>query len=148
MMAARNPEQNNSKPSKKHILVMDDDVMLQGVVGLMLERLGYGVDYAFDGREAIDKYKSALQTETPFVAVIMDLIVPLGMGGREAMQMLLELDPQIKVIVSSGYVHNSVLEDYQHYGFKDVLIKPYRFPILKRCLMVFFEMGTPSDMLN
>lgn len=129
-----NREQDTVEHSKKRILIMDDDKIMLDMVGLMLERLGHCADYAFDGQEAIDKYRNALQSKTPYAAVILDLIVPIGMGGRETMQMLLELDPQIKAIISSGYVHNSVVEDYQHYGFKDVLIKPYRASNLKKVL--------------
>lgn len=113
---------------------MDDDEILLHMIGVMLESLEYKADFALNGQEAIEKYRDAMHSGAPFEAVIMDLIIPVGMGGKEAVQHLLHLDPQAKVIVSSGYVHNSVIEDFPHYGFKDVLIKPYRISDLKKVL--------------
>jgi CheY-like chemotaxis protein len=127
-------EHQEIKPCNGKILVMDDDEMLLNMVGIMLEKLGYKADCAFDGQEAIDKYSNALRSEEPFDAVILDLVVPIGMGGREAMQALLEIDPQATGIVSSGYIHNSIIEDYENFGFKDVLIKPYRASDLEKVL--------------
>ena len=124
------------KASSDHrrILIMDDDEILLNMIGVMLEHLEYKADFALNGQEAIEKYRDALHAGEPFEAVIMDLIIPVGMGGKEAVQHLLQLDPQAKVIVSSGYVHNSVIKDYSQYGFKDVLIKPYRISDLKKVL--------------
>lgn len=130
--------QDNTSPKAssyhRRILIMDDDEILLNMIGVMLERLEYKADFALNGQEAIEKYQDALHAGAPFEAVIMDLIIPVGMGGKEAVQHLLQLDPQAKVIVSSGYVHNSVIEDFSHYGFKDVLIKPYRISDLKKVL--------------
>ena len=113
---------------------MDDDLILLDMVGIMLEHLGYKAVFALDGQEALEIYSKAMQSESPFDAVILDLAIPMGMGGRETMQKLLELDPQAKVIVSSGYIHNSAMDDYENYGFKDVLSKPYRISKLEEVL--------------
>jgi CheY-like chemotaxis protein len=68
----------------------------------------------------------------PFDAVIMDLTVPGGMGGREAMERLLEIDPTVTAIVSSGYSNDPVMANYREYGFQAVLTKPYQLHDLEQ----------------
>ena len=127
-------EENSVHSGDGKILVMDDDEILLEVIGAMLERLGYHAEFACNGEQALEKYIHAWQSGHPFDAVIMDLIIPIGMGGREAMEVLRAIDPQARVIVSSGYSNNSVLADYASYGFCDVIVKPYRFSELSKKL--------------
>jgi PAS domain S-box-containing protein len=122
------------KSGRGKILVMDDDNLLLNVLGTMLETLGYKAEFALEGQQAIDKYAEAQQSGAPFDAVVMDLVIPGGMGGREAMERLLAIDPQAKVIVSSGYSNNSVMSDYKNYGFSGVIKKPYRATELSRLI--------------
>ena len=107
------------------ILVMDDEASLRKTVGRMLEKLGYESEFAKDGAEAIRMYREAKEAEKPHDAVILDLTVPGGMGGKEAIKKLLEIDPEVKAIVSSGYSDDPVLSNFQEYGFKGVMPKPF-----------------------
>jgi PAS domain S-box-containing protein len=107
------------------ILVMDDEEQVRTVVGEMLQLMGYKVVLAEEGKAAVELYRSAMNAGKPFDAVIMDLTVPGGMGGREAMKELLAIDPDAKAIVSSGYSTDPVMARPEEYGFKGVVAKPF-----------------------
>ncbi len=107
------------------VLVMDDEQLVRSVAGEMLTMLGYEVGFAKDGKEAIEAYQQAEKEKRPFDVVIMDLTIPAGMGGREAVKKLHEISPEAKVIVSSGYSTDPIMGEYKKYGFRDVLVKPY-----------------------
>ncbi len=108
------------------ILVMDDEEMIREALGELLKELGYDVAFARDGVEAIALYREALCQGLVFDAVIMDLTIPGGMGGKEAIQELLAVDPTVTAIVSSGYSSDPVMARYEDYGFSAVLAKPLR----------------------
>ena len=116
------------------ILVMDDEEAIRSVTEKILVELGYKVQCASDGVEAIALYRDAMQSGQPFDAVIMDLTIPGGMGGREAMQQLSILDPQVTAVVSSGYSNDPVMSDFKKYGFRGVATKPYRIEQLSLLL--------------
>ncbi|MPY86710.1 MAG: PAS domain S-box protein [Luteitalea sp.] len=107
------------------ILVMDDERMISDVTGAMLRALGYESEAVSDGRQALERYRAAQQASQPFSAVIMDLTIPGGMGGVEAVGHLRELDPQARVLVVSGYADSGVLADYAQHGFDALLPKPF-----------------------
>jgi PAS domain S-box-containing protein len=108
------------------ILVMDDEPLVLEVAGRMLNHLGYEVEEAPDGAAALEKYRRAQTEGRPFDAVILDLTVPGGMGGKETMENLQVLDPRTKAIVSSGYADDLIMTQFPDYGFQGVIKKPYR----------------------
>ncbi|MCX5888396.1 MAG: CHASE domain-containing protein [Deltaproteobacteria bacterium] len=116
------------------VLIMDDEEMVREVLGRMLSRLGYEVDFASDGSQAIEKFVRAQAEGRPFTAVILDLTVPGGMGGKNAIKELLKIDPQVKAIVSSGYSEDPIMADFKKYGFSEVIAKPYRVAELSKLL--------------
>jgi len=110
---------------RNRILFMDDEEMLRSVVSRMLEIMGYDVVAAADGEEAVRLYIEAAESGSRFNAVILDLSVQRGMGGREAAEKLIEYDPEVIALVSSGFVGDPVLQNYQEFGFRGVIPKPY-----------------------
>lgn len=116
------------------ILVMDDEEIVREVAGEMLSHIGFEVDFALHGEEALEKYSEARKNGKPFDAVIMDLTVPGGMGGGEAIKKLLEIDPEAVAIVSSGYANNPIMAKYQEYGFKAMVSKPFHFDEMQNVL--------------
>jgi PAS domain S-box-containing protein len=116
------------------ILVMDDEEMIRDLASEMLSTLGYDTVVVQDGCEAVEMYREALSSGEPFIAVILDLTVPGGMGGREAAEKLQELDPGVRAIVSSGYSTDPVLSNYREYGFCSVAVKPYKIDDMGRIL--------------
>ncbi len=116
------------------ILVMDDEAAVREVAGEMLQALGYTVSVVTDGGTALASWEAARAAGRPFDAVIMDLSIPGGMGGREAVRHLLERDPDAVAIVSSGYSNDPVMANHRDHGFRGVIRKPYFLSELGRTL--------------
>jgi PAS domain S-box-containing protein len=116
------------------ILVMDDQEYIRSGTRHLLNRMGYNVEVTCDGDETISLYRKALTDKAKFDLIIMDLTIPGGMGGREAIAKLLEIDPSVKAVVSSGYSNDPVIAHFKNYGFCGVLIKPYTYNDVKNVL--------------
>ena len=112
-------------PSQGRVLLMDDEISILEIMSELISYLGYDVVSARDGQETLQLYSKAMAEGTGFDVVIMDLSIPGGMGGKEAVAKLLQLDPDARTIVSSGYSNDPVMAEYQKYGFVGVLQKPY-----------------------
>ncbi len=107
------------------VLIMDDDESVCAATRQILEFFGYTVLIVNDGEEAIDCYRKRQEQGRPIDAVIMDLTIPGGMGGEEAVRGVLALDEDAVVIVASGYADNTVMANYRDYGFRGALVKPF-----------------------
>jgi len=116
------------------ILLMDDDRMLREMAKEMLEMLGYEPEFAIDGAEAVEMYRKAMESGKPYDAVILDLSIPGSMGGKEAVKILIEMDPEVKAVVFSGYSDDPVMSNFREYGFKGMMTKPFEFKTLSRVL--------------
>ncbi len=109
----------------RKVLVMEDEESVREIAQEILTHLGCKVILTKDGEEAVETYRQLMATGQAADFVILDLTVPGGMGGKEAIQRLLEIDPQVKAIVASGYSNDSVMANYNDYCFKGVISKPF-----------------------
>jgi PAS domain S-box-containing protein len=107
------------------VLVVDDEEAIRTLVNFTLTRLGYDVMQAETALEGVNLYRIQLEKGERFDAVILDLTLPGGMGGKEALKKLIEIDPTVNAIVSSGYATDATMSRYQDFGFRGVIAKPY-----------------------
>ena len=135
---AEKPAEAKARLSKGQgkILVMDDEELIRNVSTAMLQQLGYEAHAANDGEEAITRYLQAKKDGQPFDLVIMDLTVPGGMGGKEAIGHLRQLDPLVKAVVSSGYANDPIMANFSEYGFCGVAPKPFSLQELSELLQM------------
>jgi signal transduction histidine kinase/ActR/RegA family two-component response regulator len=115
----------SEKAGGGRVLVMDDEDFIRDITSEILHYLGYDVESCVDGREAVERFRQARESTAPFSAVILDLTIPGGMGGKETACQILEIDPDAVLIVSSGYSNDPVIANYRHYGFSGVIRKPF-----------------------
>lgn len=116
------------------ILVMDDEEVIRKLLIKLLCIIGYEVETVADGKQAVEAYQNAMNKQNPFNAVIMDITIPGGMGGEEAVKHILAMDPNAKCIVSSGYANDPIMANYLNYGFKGIAPKPYTIEEIKDVL--------------
>ena len=141
---AAKPVSEKSEVGRGKILMMDDERMIRKLVGQMLSPYGYDVALAQDGTEAVELYRSAMESGKPFDAVILDLTVKSGMGGKYAVQKLLEINPHVKAMILSAYFKDPVMTDCKKYGFAAALRKPFTKKDLKDTLSEVL-MGKSAD---
>jgi signal transduction histidine kinase/ActR/RegA family two-component response regulator len=123
-----------SRSRRGRVLVMDDEEIVRAVISRLLLQCGYDSELAREGSEMLRIYREAKESGKTFDAVILDLIIQEGMGGQEALKHLLAFDPDVKVIVSSGYSHNPVMTNFREYGLAGFLPKPYKLEELERVM--------------
>ncbi len=116
------------------VLVMDDDDEVRDALCNILRKLGFEIDHAKDGAQTIQKYEKALNNGTIYDLVILDLTVSGGMGGKETILRLKEIDPNINALICSGYSNDPVMSEFENFGFKGVIKKPYTIDDLKATL--------------
>ncbi|MDD2367614.1 MAG: LytS/YhcK type 5TM receptor domain-containing protein [Desulfuromonadaceae bacterium] len=121
------------------ILVMDDEEMIRDMTSGMLEFMEYKPVVCENGDEAVKEFTAARDSGNPFSAVIMDLTIPGGMGGREAAARILSIDPKACLIVSSGYSNDTIMSDYGAYGFSAAISKPYKIDDLGKLLSLLLS---------
>jgi len=117
--------------SKGKVLLMDDEQVILDVTDEVLKFLGYDAMFAREGASAVEIFSRERQRGHPFDLVILDLSVPDGMGGKEAFEKIREIDPSVKVVISSGYTNDPMMTDYAKFGFSGILAKPYRINDIK-----------------
>jgi CheY-like chemotaxis protein len=128
--STKRPERYPDEPAgsfagKARVLLMDDDDIIRDMAAQMLDFIGYEVELVKAGAEAIERYKDSRLKGNPFDVVILDLTIPEGMGGKETVKALIEMDPAVKVILSSGETGDPVISHFSIYGFSALLPKPY-----------------------
>ncbi|WP_224960888.1 ABC transporter substrate-binding protein [Geomonas subterranea] len=131
---AREQQTGHAPAGGGSVVVMDDEELIRDLTSAMLEQLGYSSTTCCEGSEAVELYRTARQNGGRYDAVIMDLTIPGGMGGKEAARRILELDPQACLIVSSGYSNDPVMSEYREHGFRATLSKPYTVKDVARVL--------------
>jgi CheY-like chemotaxis protein len=119
------PELATPRRGKGRILVMDDERQVSHTAREILEHLGYKVDICDNGVAALNLYRAALEAGMPYSLVFMDLTIPGGMGGKIAMEKLLEIDPGAMGVVMSGYSDDPILANFKDNGFCGVIVKPF-----------------------
>jgi signal transduction histidine kinase len=119
------PEQGEPCKGKGRILIVDDEKVVRQTAREILEHLGYQADVCEDGTAALNLYREARESGIPYAFVFMDLTIPGGMGGKVTMKKLLEIDPDVKGVVTSGYSNDPILAHYREYGFCGVIVKPF-----------------------
>ena len=132
----------SSRGGRHRVLVMDDEEAVRRLAGNMLEYLGYDGEIVDSGNAAVERFTRALQQGHPFDVVILDLIVPGGLGGQEAIARLAAIDPSVKAIVMSGYAQESTMTDYHAHGFQAAISKPFTLQELSTTLQ--FVVAPPT----
>jgi PAS domain S-box-containing protein len=122
----------HAPPGRSRVLILDDEEAICMIVNCALSDLGYEVTETYDGEQAIEAYREALNAGRRFDVVISDLTIPGGTGGQETIRRLREIDPEVCAIVSSGYANDPVMSNFEEYGFSGMIAKPYEIDALGR----------------
>ena len=119
---------------KKRVLIMDDEEMILDILSRMFDHLGYEITTCLDGAQAIAAFAKSKSHAETFDVVMMDLVIPNGVGGQDAVHTIKKIDPNAKVIASSGHLDHPVMMDHNKFGFNAVLEKPYKLEKLQQVI--------------
>jgi PAS domain S-box-containing protein len=133
------PVDEGTTTGSGRILVVDDEEAIRMLVDFTLSRLGYEVVAAETALRGIELYREALEEGRRFDLVILDLTLPGGMGGKDALKKLIDIDPMVTAVVSSGYAMDATMSRYQDFGFRGVIAKPYQAAELARKVHAVIE---------
>jgi len=123
---------------------MDDDEVLRKLTSNKLIRRGFEIETAAEGNEAVKMYQDALAAKRPYDIVILDLVIQEGVDGKETIARLLQIDPDVRAIVSSGFVNDPTMSDFWESGFIEILPKPYKTNELVAVLKRVLDMPGPD----
>ncbi len=119
---------------KHRILVMDDEEDIRDIFSKLLTHLGYDAELAEEGNETVSKFREARETDVPFSAVILDLTVKDGLGGRQTLKKLLQIEPELKAIITTSYADDPIVTGFRYFGFAAALVKPFTMQELQDSL--------------
>jgi len=119
---------------KTHILIFDDEELVGNIVCKMLEHFGYATTHAMTCSDAFNKYQEQLKTPNAFIAVLADLNVPGGDGGRQLASQILQIDPSAQIFATSGNTLEDAMQNPQDFGFIDKVTKPITLDVIKAFL--------------
>jgi two-component system, cell cycle sensor histidine kinase and response regulator CckA len=153
MDAASEKRPNNSQAPEKprerlKVLYMDDEQILWKVIRSMLHRIGCDVDLAADGEQAISLFSKSFEKGEPYKALILDLTIRGGPGGKEVLQEILQIDPSAKAVVLSGYSSDPVFEDFRKYGFAGALEKPFKTSRFVELMSSILDLPRPDPTIS
>ncbi len=127
-------------PGTGTVLLVDDEENIRMVGSRMLEKLGYQVLVAADGDHAVSLY----QTHRDRIDLVMlDLVMP-AMDGAETYKKLREINPQVQVLLASGYCLDGAAQELIRRGARDFLQKPYRIEHLSQKVAAVLQSRSPA----
>jgi two-component system cell cycle sensor histidine kinase/response regulator CckA len=124
------------------ILVMDDEESIGRMAADILRHYGYDAVWTANGEDTVALYKSAIRLKLPVALVVLDLTIPGGMGARETILKLREIDPEVKAIATSGHSGDPILLEPEKHGFKGALSKPFRIEDLAKAVAEILGHGS------
>lgn len=149
--ACETPEHNDKTESVHQqsinckILFIDDEEFVLKSTGQLLNHLGYSVLLAQDYPSALTSFKNAINEDNPFSIVIMDLTLSGSIGPKEMIDDFLSIDPDVKVIISSGYINDPIMVNFASYGFSGAMPKPYNAKELNQKIQEIMSINNPDS---